>query len=109
MIEFMRLTDAKILERMTSLLAGDAHASSRDVVERMWRLHRGTPDLRDADDRLLRASIDVWSWAHECSIVLGVEAVPGSVPALGLMRPSRKLIDAYDVARNRERRARAGG
>ena len=61
--------------------------------------------LRDPDDHLLRASLDVWSWAHECSIIFGVEAEPGGVAALGLMRPRKALLEAYAEARQAQRSA----
>lgn len=105
MLDYLRMTDPQILEYMTDLLADEEYAESRELLSRMWRLHQQEAEVRDDDDRLLRAALDVWTWAHECSIILGVEAKPGGVAPLGLMRPSASLLERYEQARKESRDA----
>jgi hypothetical protein len=59
----------------------------------------------EPEDQLLKATLAYWEWLNECTIVLGVDAKPGNVPALGFMRPTARLLREYNEAREAARRA----
>ena len=89
--------------------------------EELVELMRGTDDevievLRQKFEtseprtwQLLKATLAYWEWLNECTIILGVDARPGDVPALGFMRPPAVLVRGYDDARQAARAVSSRG
>ena len=80
----------------------------RQVVARANALTRIATRLHTAHARPDEATLAYWEWLNECTIVLGVDAKPGNVPALGFMRPDARLLREYDQARQAARAAHGG-
>ena len=105
LVDLMYMTDEESFAVLRERFAAPEHARARQLLERMYQLRFGDLDPVAPEDELLKATITYWEWLNECTIILGVDAVPGQVPALGYMRPSPELLDAYARARAAARAA----
>lgn len=105
LIDLMYMTDAESHAALAAVFAAPEHARTWHLIDRMYQLrfHDLTP--KEGEDELLKATLAYWEWLNECTIILGVDAEPGSVPALGYMRPTPELIEGYDRARKAARAA----
>lgn len=99
LIDLMRLTDDESLEVLRQRFAGPEHARVWHLLERMFQLRFRDLDPSEPDDTLLKATVAYWEWLNECTIVLGIDAVPGKVPAIGFMRPNDDFLADYARAR----------
>lgn len=104
------------LVELMSLTDDEAHAVLRQkfeateprtwhLIDRMFQLRFRDLNPVEPEDQLLKATLAYWEWLNECTIVLGVDAKPGNVPALGFMRPTARLLREYNEAREAARRA----
>jgi len=109
LIDLMYMTDTESYEALAKSFSGPEDAELWRLIDRMFQLrfHDLTP--REGNDDLLKATLAYWEWLNECTIILGVDAKPGRVPALGYMRPAAELIQKYDKARKAARAAATGG
>ncbi len=107
LIDLMYMTDTESYEALREAFSGPEDAELWGLIDRMFQLrfHDLTP--REGNDDLLKATLAYWEWLNECTIILGVDAKPGNVPALGYMRPSAELIQGYEKARQAARAAQA--
>lgn len=107
------------LVELMSLTDDECHAALRQkfetseprtwhLIDRMFQLRFRDIEPVEPEDQLLKATLAYWEWLNECTIVLGVDAKPGSVPALGFMRPDARLLREYDQARQAARAAHGG-
>lgn len=97
-VDMMSLTDQETLE----VLRGKFETSEPrtwHLLERMYQLRFHAIEPVEPEDQLLKATLVYWEWLNECTIVLGIDARPGNVPALGFMRPPAKLLRDYHHAR----------
>jgi hypothetical protein len=99
LIDLMRLTDAESLEVLRQRFSGPEHAQTWRLLSRMFQLRFRDLEPAEPEDKLLKATIAHWEWLNECTIVLGIDAVPGKVPALGFMRPTKDFLADYARAR----------
>lgn len=104
LVELMIQTDDEVLEALRQKFA-TAEPRTWHLIERMFQLRFRELDPVEPEDQLLKATLAYWEWLNECTIILGVDARPGSVPALGFMRPPATLIRAYGEAREAARAA----
>lgn len=104
LVEMMIQTDDEVLETLRQKFA-TAEPRTWHLIERMFQLRFRELDPVEPEDQLLKATLAYWEWLNECTIILGVDARPGSVPALGFMRPPAALIRAYGEAREAARAA----
>jgi len=106
--------DEEDLVELMSLTDDECHAALRQkfevseprtwhLIDRMFQLRFRDLDPVEPEDQLLKATLAYWEWLNECTIVLGVDAKPGNVPALGFMRPTAQLLREYDEARQAAR------
>ncbi|MCB9700717.1 MAG: hypothetical protein H6711_02365 [Myxococcales bacterium] len=105
LIDLMYMTDEESFAVLKDTFAGPEHARTWHLIERMYQLRFRDLDPAEGEDELLKATIAYWEWLNECTIILGIDAKPGSVPALGYMRPTQELVDGYDKARRAAREA----
>ncbi len=107
------------LVELMSLTDDECHAALRQkfetseprtwhLIDRMFQLRFRDIEPVEPEDQLLKATLAYWEWLNECTIVLGVDAKPGNVPALGFMRPDARLLREYDQARQAARAAHGG-
>lgn len=107
------------LVELMSLTDDECHAALRQkfetseprtwhLIDRMFQMRFRYIEPVEPEDQLLKATLAYWEWLNECTIVLGVDAKPGSVPALGFMRPDARLLREYDQARQAARAAHGG-
>lgn len=112
--------DEEDLVELMSLTDDECHAALRQkfeaseprtwhLIDRMFQLRFRDIDPVEPEDQLLKATLAYWEWLNECTIVLGVDAKPGNVPALGFMRPTARLLREYDAARQAARKADGSG
>jgi len=109
LVDLMYMTDTESYEVLASSFSGPENAELWRLLDRMFQLrfHDLTP--REGHDDILKATLAYWEWLNECTIILGVDARPGHVPALGYMRPTVDLIQRYDKARKAARAAAERG
>ena len=107
LVDLMRLTDDESLEVFRQRFSGPDHARTWHLLERMFQLRFRDLEPAEPDDTLLKATVAYWEWLNECTIVLGIDAVPGKVPAIGFMRPTEAFLADYARARASSR-ARSG-
>ncbi|MEZ4384450.1 MAG: hypothetical protein R3A79_24185 [Nannocystaceae bacterium] len=105
LIDLMYMTDDESYEALKAIFAASSDARTWHLIDRMYQLRFHDIDPAEGEDDLLKATLAYWEWLNECTIILGVDAKPGSVPALGYMRPSAELVAKYGRARE-EARAR---
>ncbi|MBK8262495.1 MAG: hypothetical protein IPK80_14325 [Nannocystis sp.] len=105
LVPLMYMTDHESFAVINQRFADPRFERLRYLIDRMFRLRFQDIDPVEPEDELLKATITYWEWLNECTIILGIDAVPGQVPALGYMRPSDQLIAAYDRARAAARAA----
>jgi hypothetical protein len=107
------------LVELMSLTDDECHAALRQkfetseprtwhLIDRMFQLRFRNIEPVEPEDQLLKATLAYWEWLNECTIVLGVDAKPGNVPALGFMRPDARLLREYDQARQAARTVHGG-
>lgn len=103
LIDLMYMTDDESYEAIKATLSGPEDAQTWHLVDRMFKLRFQDIDPAEGEDELLKATLAYWEWLNECTIILGVDATPGNVPALGYMRPSAELVAEYGKAREEAR------
>ncbi|MCA9657283.1 MAG: hypothetical protein KC486_02990 [Myxococcales bacterium] len=103
LIDLMYMTDDESYEAIKATLSGPEDAATWHLVDRMFKLRFQDIDPAEGEDELLKATLAYWEWLNECTIILGVDATPGNVPALGYMRPSAELVAKYAQAREEAR------
>lgn len=108
LIEMMMLTDEEVLEALEKKFSV-AEPRTWHLIERMFQLRFRDLHPVEPEDQLLKATLAYWEWLNECTIILGIDAKPGGVPALGYMRPPATLIRAYDDARKAARERNGSG
>jgi hypothetical protein len=108
LVELMRLTDDELHEALRQRFEA-SEPRLWHLVDRMFQLRFRDLDPVEPEDHLLKATLSYWEWLNECTIVLGVDAESGSVPALGFMRASDRLVQTYREARRAALGARSGG
>lgn len=104
LIDLMSLTDDEAHAVLRQKFAA-SEPRTWHLIDRMFQLRFRELDPVEPEDQLLKATLAYWEWLNECTIVLGVDARPGNVPALGFMRPTARLLREYDEARQAARRA----
>ena len=97
-VDMMSLTDEETLEVLRGKFETN-EPRTWHLLERMYQLRFHAIDPVEPEDQLLKATLVYWEWLNECTIVLGIDARPGNVPALGFMRPPAKLVRDYHYAR----------
>lgn len=108
LVELMRLTDDELHEALRQRFEA-SEPRLWHLVDRMFLLRFRDLDPVEPEDHLLKATLSYWEWLNECTIVLGVDAESGSVPALGFMRASDRLVQTYREARRAAIGTRSGG
>ena len=108
LVELMRGTDDEVLEILRQKFE-TSEPRTWHLVHRMFQLRFRDIDPVEPEDQLLKATLAYWEWLNECTIILGVDASPGTVPALGFMRPPAVLIRGYHDARQAARAASGRG
>jgi hypothetical protein len=103
LIGLMYMTDDESYEELKKMFAGPEHARTWHLIDRMFQLRFRELDPSEETDDLLKAALAYWDWLNECTIILGIDAKPGNVPALGYMHPSAELIEKYGRAREEAR------
>lgn len=109
LIDLMSLTDEESFAEIRRRFAAPEHARTLHRIERLFQLRFRDLDPAEPEDDLLKATIAYWEWLNECTIVLGIDAVPGKVPAIGFMRPTDAFLAEYAQARARSRARREPG
>lgn len=99
LVDLMRLTDDESFAVLRERFSGPEHARTWHLIERMFQLRFRDLEPAEPEDELLKATIAYWEWLNECTIVLGIDAVPGKVPAIGFMRPTDGFLADYARAR----------
>jgi len=97
-VDMMSLTDRETLEALRSKFE-TSEPRTWHLLERMYQLRFQAIEPVEPEDQLLKATLAYWEWLNECTIVLGIDAGPDNVPALGFMRPPAKLLRDYHHAR----------
>ena len=105
LIDLMYMTDEESYDALALVFSDPAQAATWRLLDRMYQLRFRELTPREGEDELLKATLAYWEWLNECTIILGVDATPGSVPALGYMRPTPELIQGYNAARRAARAA----
>lgn len=102
LVGMMSLTDQETLEVLRSKFE-TSEPRTWHLLERMYHMRFEAVTPVEPEDQLLKATLAYWEWLNECTIVLGIDARPGNVPALGFMRPPAKLLRDYHQAREAAR------
>ena len=108
LVELMRGTDDEVIEVLRQKFE-TSEPRTWHLVHRMFQLRFRDIDPVEPEDQLLKATLAYWEWLNECTIILGVDARPGDVPALGFMRPPAVLVRGYDDARQAARAVSSRG
>ena len=102
LVDMMSLTDRETLEVLRNKFE-TSEPRTWHLLERMYQLRFQALAPIEPEDQLLKATLAYWEWLNECTIVLGIDARPDDVPALGFMRPPAKLLRDYHHAREAAR------
>lgn len=99
LVALMSMTDEESFAVLRQRFGGPENARVWYLLDRMFQLRFRDLDPVAPEDELLKATIHYWEWLNECTIVLGVDATPGQVPAIGYMRPDANFLAEYAAAR----------
>lgn len=102
LVGMMSLTDKETLAVLRDKFE-TSEPRTWHLLERMYQLRFQAITPVEPEDQLLKATLAYWEWLNECTIVLGIDARPDNVPALGFMRPPAKLLRDYHHAREAAR------
>lgn len=102
--EIMELDKDEAADRLAALLHENRYERLRRLIARMYELHTEPDQPSTADDLLLEATLGLWTWLVECSIVVGLTMTPDEAFCPGhRIGRDKQLIARYRQARARER------
>lgn len=90
-----RLRDEEVMQKLSAWFAGEEHARTRQLLERLYQIKTGTAEGDTDDDPYLRAINGAWDWATQCTIMVDVIEVPPLAP----IGKDRAAVAAYRDAR----------
>ncbi|HRI07036.1 MAG TPA: hypothetical protein PKW35_04420 [Nannocystaceae bacterium] len=99
LVDLMYMTDQESFAVIRERFSAPEDEQLLRLVTRLFHLRFQDLDPVEPEDELLKATLAYWEWLNECTIILGVDATPTNVPALGFMRPTQQLLESYANAR----------